>query len=157
LPAMGSPAAALAHWEPRVPVDLPPFLAAMLASQARAVTESKCQCVATHKGSGRYLFTGPDGGHHRRSDYARRVFRPAADGRYLPKGKPGKLVIVDAAMWPGLPVAAWPEAIPGPSFEPPTGRGTPRPVNASDTGRCPGCGRSQIPPNSGPSTAEQVA
>jgi hypothetical protein len=131
------------NWEPRVPVDLPPFLAAMLASQARSVTGRNCKCVSSHEGSGRYLFTGPDGGHHRRSDYARRVFRPAADGRYLPeKSKPGKLVIVDAATWPGLPVAAWPAALPDTPFEPPSGRGTPRLINTNDTGRCPACERS---------------
>ncbi len=101
------------NWEPRVPVDLPPFLAAMLARQARSATGRKCPCASVHEGGGRYLFTGPDGGHHRRSDYARRVFRPAADGRYPPeKDRPGKLVIVDAATWPGCPVAAWPQALP---------------------------------------------
>lgn len=56
------------NWEPRVPVDLPPFLAALLASQASAVAGRKCLCAKEHEGSGRYLFTGPDGGHRRRSD-----------------------------------------------------------------------------------------
>ena len=133
------------NWEPRVPVDLPPFLATMLASQARAVTRQTCQCAEVHEGSGHYLFAGPDGGHHRRSGYARRFFRPAADGRYPPQnGRPGNLVIVDAATWPGIPVAAWPAALPDVSFEPPSGRGMPRLVNTNETGRCPDCGRSIV-------------
>lgn len=133
------------NWEPRVPVDLPPFLAAMLAGQARAVAGRTCQCAEVHEGSGRYLFAGPDGGHHRRSGFARRFFRPAADGRYLPQnGRPGNLVIVDAATWLGIPVAAWPPALPDVSFEPPSGRGMPRLVNTNETGRCPDCGRSIV-------------
>lgn len=131
------------NWEPRIPVDLPPFLAALLADQSSTVRGERCRCGNSHDGSGRYLFTGPDGGHHRRSDYARRFFRPACDGRYLPeKGEPGKLVIVDGATWPGLPLASWPAALPGTPFEFPSGRGTVRLINDHDTGRCPACGRS---------------
>ncbi|HUY45149.1 MAG TPA: hypothetical protein VMV92_05430 [Streptosporangiaceae bacterium] len=64
----------------------------------------------------RYVFLGPDGGHYRRSNYARRVFRPACDGRYPPEAKrPGRLIIADATTWPGIPVAAWPPAPPPPS------------------------------------------
>ena len=41
------------------------------------------------------LFLSPDGGHHRRSNYARRIFQPAADGRY-PGGtrQAGKRILV---------------------------------------------------------------
>jgi len=137
------------NWEPRIPVDLPPFLAGLLAAQAAAVSADRCQCVATHGGSGRYLFTGPDGGHYRRSNCARRIFRPACDGRHEPaNGNPGKLVIVDGATWPGRPVASWPPAIAGTPFDPPAGRGNPRLINGytdgggTATGRCPACGRS---------------
>jgi hypothetical protein len=37
--------------------------------------------AAEHGGSGLYVFTGPDNGHHRRGNYARRVFRPCLRGR----------------------------------------------------------------------------
>jgi integrase len=110
-------------WEPSLPVDLPPFLAGLLARQARDHPRP-CGCAGEHGGSGRYVFLGPDGGHYRRSNYARRVFRPASDGRHqAAAGRPVRLVIVDAATWPGVPVAAWPAAQPGGSHEPPRGRG----------------------------------
>ena len=76
------------------------------------------------RGSGQYLFLSPNGRHHRRSTYARRIFQPAADGRY-PRGtrQVGKSVLVDAAAWPGTPIPAWPDAVPGREFVPPRGRG----------------------------------
>jgi hypothetical protein len=50
------------------------------------------------------VFLGPDGGHCRRSNYARRVFRPACGDRYHPgTGQPARLVIADASAWPGVP------------------------------------------------------
>ncbi len=116
-----------AQWEPCLPVDLPPFLADLLSTQAAGPPPRPCGCVRQHGGSGRYVFTAPEGGHHRRSNYARRVFRPACDGRYEPvKGRPGKLVIADASAWPGVPVAAWPPPRPDGSFAPPSGRGNQR-------------------------------
>jgi integrase len=131
------------NWEPRIPVDLPPFLDTLLTAHAAASPVQRCSCAASHGGSGRYLFTGPDGGHHRRSNFGRRIFRPACDGRYAPvNGTPGQLVIVDGASWPGQPVASWPPAITGVPFEPPAGRGTGRLLNNGATGRCPVCGRS---------------
>jgi hypothetical protein len=48
---------------------------------------------------------------------------------------------VDAAAWPGTPAAAWPPAVPGKPFDPPSGRGTRRLIGTGDTGRCPSCGR----------------
>src|SRR5437667_4834629 len=68
---------------------------------------------------------GPDGGHYRRSNYARRVFRPACDGRFEPApSRPARLVIADPTAWPGIPVAMWPLAPPGATaFIPPRGRG----------------------------------
>jgi hypothetical protein len=84
------------------------------------------------------VFLGPEGGHYRRSNYARRVFRPACDGSHpAAAGGPGRLVIADATTWPGIPVAAWPPAQPHPGpgnsatgartsdvgYAPPRGRG----------------------------------
>lgn len=71
------------------------------------------------------MFLGPDGGHYRRSNYARRVFRPACDGRFEPApSRPVRLVIADATVWPGFPVAMWPPAPPGATqYDPPHGRG----------------------------------
>ena len=115
------------NWEPQVPVDLPPFLTELLASHLTSHPAQRCGCAQSHGGSGQHVFLGPKGGHHRRSNYAGRFLRPAADGRYQPnKGRPGRLVIADASQWPGRPVAAWPPAPPGTGFTPPRGRGIPR-------------------------------
>lgn len=103
---------------------LPPFLAGLLADQAKSQTRDRCACTAQHEGSGQYVFLGPDGGHYRRSNYARRVFRPACDGRYQDApSRPARLVIADATIWPGTPIAAWPPAKPGTDYEPPRGHG----------------------------------
>ena len=115
------------RWEPSLPVDLPPFLDEMLAIQIQDHPHPLCACVGQHGGSGRYVFLGPDGGHYRRSNYARRVFRPACDGRY--QAAPGRLVIADqATVWPGTPIAAWPTAMspgtgPDTGYLPPRGHG----------------------------------
>jgi integrase len=113
------------NWEPCLPVDLPPFLAELLARQIKAQPRQRCACAGQHGGSGYYAFLGPDGGHPRRSNYARRVFRPACDGRYHPgTGQPARLVIAEASAWPGVPVATWPSVQPGgAAFTPPRGRG----------------------------------
>jgi hypothetical protein len=58
-------------------------------------------------------FLGADGGHHRRSNYARRMFRPACDGLHTPVGGTIKTVIADSTTWPGVPIAAWPAGTPG--------------------------------------------
>ena len=50
------------------------------ARQIQAQPRQRCACANQHGGSGQYVFLGPDGGHYRRSGYARRVFRPACDG-----------------------------------------------------------------------------
>jgi hypothetical protein len=111
-------------WEPCLPVDSPPFLTGLLSHQIQDHPHPACGCAAQHGGSGRYLFLGPDGGHYRRSNYARRVFRPARDGRYEAKdGRPPKLVIADATTWPGVLIAAWPPADPSVGYAPPRGRG----------------------------------
>lgn len=79
------------------------------------------------------MFLSPDGRHHRRSNYARRIFQPAAEGRF-PKGnrQTGKRVLVDTTVWPGVPVPPWPDAIPGQPFAPPRGHGI-RIVNEEDS------------------------
>ena len=43
--------------------------------------------------------------------------------RDVSPGRPGRLIVTDATIWPGLPVAAWPPAQPGAPFAPPRGRG----------------------------------
>ncbi len=94
------------NWEPEVPIDLPPFLADLLSQHVTAHPRQRCACAERHGGSAQYVFLGPKSGHHRRSNYARRVFRPAADGCYeAEKGQPGKLVIADSSQWPGRPIA----------------------------------------------------
>jgi hypothetical protein len=107
----------------------------MLARQITTHPGQRCACAEQHGGSGQYVFLGPDGGHYRRSNYARRVFRPACDGRHeATPGRTARLVIADVTTWPGVPIAAWPPALPstellptavGPqiAFTPPTGRG----------------------------------
>ncbi len=112
-------------WEPCLPMDLPPFLDRLLTRQVQDQSRKPCACVTQHGGTGQYVFLGPEGGHYRRSNYARRVFRPACDGRYEPgPGRPARLVIADATVWPGVPVTMWPPAQPGAtSFVPPHGRG----------------------------------
>lgn len=101
------------NWEPCLPVDLPDFLADLLIRQVQDHPWQRCACAGQHGGSGRYVFLGPDRGHYRRSNYARRVFRPACDGRYEPSpSRPARLVIADATIWPGMPLAMWPSAQP---------------------------------------------
>jgi hypothetical protein len=130
------------NWEPLVPVDTPDFLAGLLAGQAAKYAQQRCNCAREHGGTGRYMFYSPEGGHYRRSNFARRVFRPAWDGRYEPvNGRPGCLVVVDATACPGQPVASWAPALPGKPFAPPSGRGVPHLVSADGTGHCSSCGR----------------
>jgi hypothetical protein len=103
---------------------LPSFLTGLLTRQIQDHPHPPCGCATQHGGSGRYVFLGPDGGHYRRSNYARRVFRPACDGRHeASSSQPGKLVIANATTWPGIPIAAWPPAGPSAGYAPPRGRG----------------------------------
>ncbi len=111
-------------WEPKLPVDLPDFLARLLSQQAETQTRKQCPCVTDHGGGGRYLFLGPDGGHPRRSNYARRVFRPACDGQTADApGRTARVIITDATNWPGTPIATWPAPNQGQPYTPPRGRG----------------------------------
>lgn len=134
------------NWEPFIPLDLPPFLAALLAQQANSMNGRRCQCADVHGGSGKYLYMTPEGGHEWRNTFSRFVMRPACDGRYPAiesDNRPERLVIVDTTeAWPGIPIARWLPAEPGKPFTPPTGTGTPRLENSSTRGRCAACGRS---------------
>jgi integrase len=94
-------------WEPKLPVDLPAFLDDLLARQITIHPSQRCACAAQHGGSGQYVFLGPDGGHYRSSNYARRVVRPACDGRHeATPGRTARLVIADVTTWLGIPIAA---------------------------------------------------
>lgn len=109
------------------PVDIPPFLGALLKRQQPRA----CSCPSTAEEpyctGGRHIFLGPGGGHARRSDFARRFFRPAADGWYAERGgktpRPAAPVLVDvAASWPGAVInPPWPAG----AEAYPRGRGVP--------------------------------
>ena len=66
--------------------------------------------------------------------------RRATGGTPPANGMPSRLVVVDAAGLPGVPVASWPPAVPGTPFVPPSGRGSPRLTSTENSGRCPACG-----------------
>jgi integrase len=131
------------------PVDLSPFLADLLGGHLRQGTARRCTCrnpTAPWCAGERYVFLGPDGGHARRSNYAERFFRPAADGWYVPRGgknpRPAMPVLVAAdGPLPGRALPAWPAAVPGEAYQPPTGRGRARLVSDDRRGRCVACGR----------------
>jgi integrase len=129
--------------------DLPPFLAELLAWHLETSPRRKCTCRNTEEPwcrGGEYVFLGQRNGHHRRSNYATRVVRPAADGWYPNRegryGRPAAPVLVDSsAAWPGVPLSPWPPAIPGEPYTPPVGRGIPRLAGKDGSGRCPACKR----------------
>lgn len=90
--------------------------------------------------------TGQRNAHHRRSNYATRVVRPAADGWYPKRGgrygRPAAPILVDSsAPWPGAPLPPWPPATPGEPYTPPVGRGIRRLAGKDGSGRCPACNR----------------
>lgn len=97
-----------------------------------------------------YVFLSPGGSHYRRSTYGERYFRPAADGWYPERlHRSARPVLIDAsALYPGMPLPAWPAAVPGETFIPPTGRGVTRFISDPHTGRCPVC-RSDRPRHPG--------
>ncbi|KAB8186963.1 hypothetical protein FH608_046595 [Nonomuraea phyllanthi] len=108
-------------------IDTPPFLTGLLA---RLPTRS-CSCSPETEdpycSGGTYVFLTPGGGHARRSDFARRYFRPASDGWYAARGgkdaRPAAPVLVDvSASWPGKAInPPWPAG--ADSY--PRGRGIP--------------------------------
>lgn len=101
-------------------VDVPMWLWDML----RAIKPRRCDCPADAKPpfcKGReVLFLGARQ-HHRRSAFSRLYLRPAADGMYpATSGRPARPVLADASTsWPGVPLEAWPAAVPGVEFVPP--------------------------------------
>jgi hypothetical protein len=131
------------------PVDLPPFLAELLSGHLKHRAARTCSCKNTKAPwcpGDKYVFLGPEGGHSRRSNYAERFFRPSADGWYLSRGgknpRPAMPVLVSVEeSFPGQPISAWPAAVPGEAYHPPTGRGRARLVSDERRGRCRACGR----------------
>ena len=129
--------------------DLPPFLAELLAWHLDTNPARNCTCRNTESPwcpGMEYVFLGQRNAHHRRSNYATRVVRPAADGRYPKRegryARPAVPVLVDSsAPWPGALLSPWPPAIPGEPYAPPTGRGIPRLAGKDGSGRCSACNR----------------
>ncbi|MEU4410661.1 hypothetical protein AB0F88_39675 [Streptosporangium sp. NPDC023963] len=118
-------------------IDLPPFLQQLLTRQIAAHPDQRCACEPETmenqedqpcQGGGAFVFLGPKGAHQRNSNYARRFFDPAADGRY-PNSKgsrvrDGRPVLVEVdSLWPGAPLPPWPSAVPGEPYERPPIRG----------------------------------
>lgn len=118
-------------------VDIPPFLQDLLNRQIAARPDQRCACKPAAiedqdeqpcQGGGPFVFLGERGGHPRNSNFARRVFAPAADGWYPTskggRGRQGKPVLVELdSLWPGSPLPAWPAAVAGQPYERPPVRG----------------------------------
>lgn len=126
-------------------IDSPPFLDDLL----RRVKPQQCDCAGAGEWcpGAEYLFLSSDGAHFRRSNYATRRFRPAADGWYPGrKTRPARPVLADVSEGlPGRPVQPWPAAELGEPFMPPVGRGRPRLVHVDDgRGRCASCQKTQL-------------
>ena len=136
------------------PADLPPFLAELLTWHKMQIKGRRCTCHkfeeaagpapgATWCTGGEYMFLSPGGSHYRRGPYGERYFHPAADGWYPERAhRSARPVLIDTnASFPGQPLAAWPAAVPGEAFVPPTGRGIARFVSDPATARCAICRR----------------
>lgn len=104
-------------------IHLPPFLTDLLSQQVQAHPSGACSCKSPQGcGGGRYVFLPEDGTHERRSNFGRRRFRPAVDGRHADaKDRPGYPVLADVANapWPGVVRRSWPAAVAGEEFTPP--------------------------------------
>lgn len=108
-------------------IHLPPFLSDLLSRQVQGEGARRCACQGPRGcGGGRFVFTGKDGAHERRSNYWRWWWRPATSG-WRPEwaGRAGFPVLADVAEapWPGKVRRSWPAAIPGEEFTPPRRRG----------------------------------
>jgi integrase len=133
-------------------VDVPPFLEDLLTRYLSDTTSRTCTCRNPELPwcpGNEYAFLAPSNGHFRRSHYARRVVRPAADGRY--PGRQGKYardpwpVLVDMSTpWPGRPLPPWPPTQPGLPFAAPAGRGIRRLAGKEGSGLCPACNRAVL-------------
>jgi integrase len=108
-------------------IHLPPFLTALLSQQVQNHPSGACSCRGVGGcGGGQYVFRPEDGTHERRSNFGRRRFRPAVDGRHADaKARPGYPVLADVsdAPWPGVVRRSWPAAVPGEEFAPPRRQG----------------------------------
>lgn len=69
-------------------IPIPAFLSALLGEQL----DRALRCEASDCGCGNrtYVFMGPDGGHPRRSNFARRYWRPVCDGYPAERREPGR-------------------------------------------------------------------
>jgi integrase len=88
-------------------VPLPSFLAELLADQVAATEKNICSCPDAHDEKPReYVFLGPRGGHHHRTNYYRRQWTPAVEGRRpVDKGDAKPVYVrVEGLPWPGRPV-----------------------------------------------------
>lgn len=98
-------------------IDVPPFLAALLERQQSRTCTCPADAEEPYCNGGGYVFLGPGAGHARRSDYARRFFRPAADGWYAKRGgqsaRPAAPVLADVSTsWPGRVInPPWPAGV----------------------------------------------
>ena len=112
-------------------IHVPMWLWEMLAAVAGEA--ARCACDRSNPEPwcrGRVvLFRSGSGYHHRRSNFARRLLRPAADGRYVRRGDDeesaarGLPVLADGlAHWVGEPLTPWPVPVPGEPYEPPRPR-----------------------------------
>lgn len=86
-------------------VLLPPFLGPLVVDQVAGTERNFCRCEELHA-PGRvpeYVFLGPQQGHHHRSNFYRRQFTPAAEGRRPPRDGHRVPVFVKLAgeHWPG--------------------------------------------------------
>lgn len=124
-------------------IDLPPFLDDLMARHMETAGDRRCVCKPYRiegqkeqpcQGGERWVFLGPDQGHVRNSNFARRLMDPAADGGYPEeKGnvrpRPARPVMVDL----GKEAAGWPGRIWRPSW-----KALPRAVEV-DLAECPAC------------------
>ncbi|MEU6709898.1 hypothetical protein ABZ897_00350 [Nonomuraea sp. NPDC046802] len=108
-------------------VHLPPFLTGLLSHQLQSHPSGACSCKGPQGcGGGQYVFLPEEGTHERRSNFGRRRFRPAVDGRHADaSGRPGYPVLADLAdePWPGRVRRSWPAAVAGEEFTPPIKKG----------------------------------
>lgn len=107
--------------ESRRTIDIPPFLAALLAAQ---VTRGSGRCTCADHADTSYVWLAESGGHAYRATFDRYVFRPAAHGRRASAAHPGgRPVGIRVGAWPGVPLdgrapdgeasASWTPILPG--------------------------------------------
>lgn len=88
-------------------IELPPFLSQLLTEHVASAEKNYCSCTDAHtEKPHEYVFLGPAAGHHRRSNYYRRQFTPAAEGARPAGDSEMRPVYVrlEGEPWPGRPV-----------------------------------------------------